>query len=204
MGYELKGKVMRKLAIVLMLAAASSGCVSINGNKSAGAPAIYDFGYVGEAAKVPVAVAVEPVTATPSLRSNRIRYRLAYDDPEHVRAYADSRWAAMPAELLTQKLRSVEEPTALRGGCMLKLQLELFDQIFESKTASNAVVVLTANLVKKDRSLIAVRQFRATEPAATADARGGVAALSKAGNRAITEALTWAGSSAVQSSSCPQ
>jgi ABC-type uncharacterized transport system auxiliary subunit len=82
--------------------------------------------------------------------------------------------------------------------------LELFDQIFESKTASDAVVVLTANLVKKDRSLIAVRQFRATEPVATADARGGVAALSKTGNRAITEALTWAGSSAVQSSSCPQ
>ena len=196
---------MREIATILLLATVLSGCVSINSGKSGSGPATYDFGYAGDVHKIPINVSVEPVGATPSLHSNRIRYRLAYDDPAQVRVYADTRWAAMPAELLTQRLREMEEPAAIRSACVLKLRLELFDHIFDSKIASNGVALLSASLVtKQGRNLVAARQFRASEAAVTADAKGGVNALGKAGSRVMEEALAWARGAAADSAACPE
>lgn len=110
-----------------------------------------------------------------------MQYRLAYADGSRRDAYAESRWAAPPAELLEVALRRriASGETDLAGaGCKLRIDLDEFAQVFDAPTSSRAVAEARVMLLAaKSDQLVARRSLSLTRPAATPDARGGVAAF---------------------------
>jgi len=190
------------LLVLSLLAGSLSACM---GGKTKPSPATYDFGLTSaaETAVVPeTKVQIDEVTAEESLNSNRIRYRLNYQNPARVFGYSESRWAALPTELLSAKIRASSR-TTLSANCSLKLQLEAFDHVFDSETASHGVIQLSVSLNdKKTRKIIASQQFEETIAASTPDAKGGVAALNQASTAAIVKALDWGNAMAEKSTAC--
>lgn len=177
------------------------------GGKTKPSPAVYDFGLApptGTLAVLDVKVQVDEVTATESLNSNRMRYRLNYQNPARVFSYTESRWAALPTEMLSAKIRASSKlaDTSL-VNCSLKLHLEAFDHVFDSETVSNGIVQLSVNLSDNStHKIIAGDRFEEAVAATTPDAKGGVLALSQASTAAITKALNWGNAIAEKSAAC--
>ena len=175
--------------------------------------AVYDFG-LQPPTDVPAASAlsgqpqpwasllVAEVTAPAWLDSQAIQYRLAYHDPAQTHSYANSRWAAAPAALLTQRIRSritavtnsgvVSAGDGVRADYALRLELEEFAQVFDTVEQSRAVVRLRASLVERGtRTLLAQRSFSVEQAAPTANATGAVRALTEAGDRLTGDLIDW-------------
>lgn len=164
-------------------------------------PQAYDFGpppaATGPAAPNAAVVQVMDVQAPRGMDGNYVQYRLAYADAQALKPYASSRWAMAPTQLLTQRLK---QRLAMQGGVvssgdalsalLLKTELEQFDQVFDTATASRGVVRLRATLIK-DRRLLAQRTFVVTRDAPSADAQGGVQALSAASDAMLGELAAW-------------
>lgn len=155
--------------------------------------ALYDFGITpGQPTAALPQLRLASVEAAPGLEDSGMRYRLAYQNPARVFAYTESRWAAPPDKLLVQRL----EQRLLSAGsaqCTLRVTLETFDQVFDKPDSSRGVVRLLATLSQGGVRSPAVQTSVATEQAAqSADARGGVAALTAATDNAITQLLVWA------------
>ena len=166
-----------------------SACGSLP--KLGAAPALFDFGIAPTTTATPVAVKLARVEAIPGLEGYAMRYRLAYQNPAQVFAYTESRWAATPADLLAQRLRYQGfAPTT--AECSLRVVLETFDQVFDSSTSSRAVIGLRADLVGIGRDAKTFSTQIIKEKAAdSADAKGGVAALTAATDEAIAELKGW-------------
>lgn len=180
-------------------------------------PAQYDFGpglvqadVVASPAKpLPVlALAdLEPVGVFES--SSAVLYRLAYAGDQQLRPYAQARWTLPPAQLIRQRLRdhlstrytvmSAGESAALKRADkqpvrVLRLELEEFTQVFDSPSQSQALVRLRATLVDNSPSgetLLAQQVFTAREPAGSADAVGGVLALTRATDQVARTLGLW-------------
>lgn len=191
---------MQRWMILVILAGSLSACLSLNGNKPQTGPQSFDFGVSAPTDRIATQTSIASVQSGEALNTRRIRYRLAYQNAQQVAYYADSRWTAPAAELLTQQLRNRQAPAATGNGCLLTLSLESFDHIFDSPTASHGLVQISATLQQaKSRQPLANRVFQASSPAPSADAAGGVAALSKASENVISDVLTWAESQAATS-----
>lgn len=174
----------------------------------------YDFG-PAPAASAPAAAAVgtplvlAELEVNASLETTAMLYRLGYDDPFQLRPYAFARWSAAPGDLLQQRLRQALEQTrpvldpraasslARRGGVrppVLRVELDEFSQLFDSVGASRGILRLRATLTESapagDR-LVAQRTFSVERPAPTADAPGGVRALTAAADAAAQEIAAW-------------
>lgn len=174
---------------LLLLLVALSGCGGLP--KPGAAPALYDFG-IAPPSQENVAVILNPVEAVPGLDGHEMRYRLAYQNPAQVFAYTESRWAALPADLIAQRIHNQWAPTS-DAKCSLHLTLDVFDQVFESPQNSRGVVQLRAELVNGNGSN-ALREstvVKVEKPSTSADAKGGVAALTAATDDAITELKGW-------------
>ena len=122
--------------------------------------------------------------AAPSwLASSAIHYRLLYAEPERRRAYAESRWAAPPAELVERALN--RQPTAQAAGCRLRLDIDEWVQAFDGPQRSRVVLELRATLLPaRGDGVLARKAFAAARTAPSPDARGGV----QAGAEALREA----------------
>lgn len=167
------------------------------------APQIHDFGLPAEptpsatdTTRTALALKVQSSTA---LDSTAMLYRLAYADDSQLRGYSQSRWAMTPAELLQQRLRDglgrrfVVHPNE-GGGRLLYVELEEFSQVFAAPGESKAVLRLRASVLQRTaggEQLLAQRELQMQRPAATADAPGGVRALSAATEAAVTELVHW-------------
>ena len=170
-------------------------------------PASYDFGPSrGQSAapRIAATLMLPEVTAPPWLNGPGIVYRLNYDNAARPQAYTLSRWAAPPAQLLTQRLRSrfaeaaaggiVTGADGARADYALRVELEDFSQSFDSPTTSRVEARARASIVNlATRTLVAQRVFARERPATSLDARGAVAALSTAGDDLIEELLAWTG-----------
>jgi len=175
-------------------------------------PAVYDFG-PGMLA-LPAANRMAPwppitlgeVDAPASLDSSAVLYRLAYADAQQLRPYALARWSMPPAQLVRQRLReslgqrrsvlNVGEGGAPSGASaqLLRVELEEFSQLFETAGKSAGLVRLRATLWDQrggTEQLRAQRSFVVQRPAASADAAGGVRALTVAADAAIEELTQW-------------
>jgi len=142
------------------------------------------------------------VYAPARLDSPAIVYRLAYDDANQVRAYAQSQWVAAPASLLSQRLRE-RLSLALSAGIaradetpasdyLLRVELEEFSQVFDTPTRSHAVLQACATLIDLRRhELVAQRVFEVQRPAPSPNALGAAHGLRDAGDQFITELLHW-------------
>jgi len=171
---------MKKFLIVLA-AVVSSACGSLP--KSAPPVVVYDFGPPAERLAPDRAwssLALE-VKSPPWFDSLNIDYRLAYENPLKPREYAGSRWAGTPQMLLAQRLRQQLGTASGAGnaaaGCLVKLELQEFSQIFDSPQQSRGVVKGSVSLIDAKRNLAAEWQVSVEKPAASADAPGGVHAL---------------------------
>lgn len=173
-------------------------------------PTVYDLGLIQSAdasalsgqPQLTASLLVTEATAPTWLDSQAIQYRLAYHDPAQAHAYANSRWAAAPAALLSQRIRSriaavvdngvVSASDGVRADYVLRLGLEEFSQVFDTVEQSRVVVRLRVSLVERGtRRLLAQRSFSVEQPAPTADAVGAVHALSEAGDRLSGDLIDW-------------
>lgn len=180
--------------------------------------ALYDFG-PGALAPVPATrlaplapIALADISTPGGVLDNQaVLYRLAYDDAQQLRPYSQARWSMPPAQLIRQRLRDTlgrtravlnagEGPALNRGANqgvlprVLQLELDEFSHFFESPASSVGLIRLRATLVETTPSgekLLAQRSVTVQRPAPSADAAGGVRALTAATDAAIEEIATW-------------
>ena len=173
-------------------------------------PAVYDFGpgqpaaaspMVGGAAGVQPALALAEIDAPAALDGTALLYRLAYADVQQLRPYAQARWSMTPAQLVRQRLRDQLGQTRVVLGvgdgavaATLRLELEEFTHVFDAPDRSAGLVRLRATLVPgaggRERT-VAQRRFTVQRPAPSADAPGGVRALTAATDAALEEVAQW-------------
>lgn len=157
------------------------------------------------------AVAVDDVaTAGGGLDNSSVLYRLGYLDAQELRAYSMARWSMPAAQLIRQRLRdqlslrrpvyNARESLALNRSqnpvLPLQIRLELleFSHYFSKPDVSVGLVKLRATLVEvtpTGEKLISQRAIAVERPAASADAQGGVRALTQATDAAIAEIEQW-------------
>lgn len=179
-------------------------CVGIN--KAGQNTSIYDFGLsVSSESNQQIAskILLEKPVAAESLNHNKIRYRLNYQDPSRVFFYAESRWADPPSELLSNKLSKMVNLTKNPMHCSLELKIEAFDHVFQTATASDGIVQLSALLVeKKSRKIISSQLITESAASASPNAQGGTAALHQASENALKKAIHWGNMIADNSALC--
>ena len=181
-------------------------------------PSLYDFGpgrlsRSADAAPAPApqAPALRPlivadIDASPALESNAVLYRLAYADAQQLKPYAQARWSMAPAQLVRQRLREHlgQSRTLLNPGdsvgkggvtpLTLRLELEEFSQLFDSPATSAGLLRLRVTVVQArsaSEQTLAQRMVVVQRPAVSADAAGGVRALTAATDAAIEEIDAW-------------
>jgi cholesterol transport system auxiliary component len=179
-----------------MLLAACGGNVPIT------EPARYDFGSLaakateaGPASRIPIA-AVDVQSAS-WLSGPAMHFRLAYAEPLRRQSFAESRWAAPPAELLEAflKRRIVFGQDDFNGtGCRLQLVLDELEQRFDDPRRSEVVLEARALLTPlRGGEMLSRRAFLIRKPAAAADARAGAAAARDAVQMLAGDIGTWLG-----------
>jgi cholesterol transport system auxiliary component len=188
---------------------------------------LYDFGPGNMAAQpttrqaaLPAlpALAIDDIsTSGGALENQAVLYRLTYQDAQELRPYTLARWAMPPAQLVRQRLREQlgqrRNIFDARGGLalnrsqnavlpiLLRLDLEEFSQVFTTPDTSVGLIRLRATLIEQATSgekLIAQRSVVVQRPAPSADAQGGVKALTAATDAAIEEIDVWLQQSAVR------
>ncbi|MDB5884057.1 MAG: hypothetical protein JWR74_228 [Polaromonas sp.] len=156
----------------------------------------------------PLAIA-DIATSGGALDNQGVLYRLGYLDAQQLRPYSQARWTMPPAQLVRQRLRerlsqqrvvlNAREGVALNRSQnanlpMLRLELEEFSQLFSAPDASVGLVRMHATLVEitpAGERLVAQRSLSVQRPATSADAAGGVRALTQATDAAIDELDQW-------------
>ena len=175
---------------------------------------LYDFGpgqvtasATQQPSRPPLVLA--DIDAAGALEGSAVLYRLGYADQHQLRPYAQARWSAPPTQLVRQRLREqigrdrvVLNPgegavLARSGGLLpraLRIELEEFSHYFESPTQSVGLLRLRATLMESTaggEKLLAQRNVVVQRPAPTADATGGVRALTAAVDAAADELMQW-------------
>lgn len=172
-------------ASAALLAAALTGACSGSGPTTA--PRTFDLGYATPSVKLPALRGVT-VRAVAPFDGVEMQYRLAWRNPAELADYANSRWAAPPAELMRkQLLRAAGEGV---GKCALEIELHEFTQVFASKESSEARIEMRAALTNGS-TRIAARGVAVAEQGAGAEASTGAAAMSRAAERALGEMAGW-------------
>lgn len=200
---------MRARGLFLVIFLGLSGCAL---STPPARPAVYDFGpgplSLPATAHLPglPALAVAEIEASPALDSTAVLYRLTYADAQQLKPYALARWSMAPAQLIRQRLREqLAQRRALlnvgEGGLadtamppMLRIELEEFSQLFETPGKSMGLLRLRVTLVQPGLTgerLLAQRSIIMQRPAPSADAPGGVRALTAATDAAVQEIDQW-------------
>lgn len=195
-------------AMALSVALGLGGCSALQPKPRA---MVYDFGpgpvsTVATTRMAPLpALVLADAHASAALDSNAVLYRLAYSDPQQLRPYTLARWSMTPAQLVQQRLREhlgQHQPVlnaalglaADKPALVLHLELDEFSQLFETAERSSGLVRVRATVGKSGQGverLVAQRSFVVQRPAASADAPGGVRALTEAADVVIAEIALW-------------
>jgi cholesterol transport system auxiliary component len=81
----------------------------------------------------------------------------------------------------------------------LRIELDDFSQVFDTAQASRGVIVARASIVNvARRTLHAQKTFTVTQPAASANAEGGVRALAGGSAELIDAIVAWTATSVAQ------
>jgi len=163
---------------------------------------------------------ISPVQASAALNSTAVLYRLSYADAQQLKPYTLARWSMPPAQLIGQRLREhlgqrravlspgdiIQARPARQAASAaatppepllnLRLELEEFSQLFETPDKSSGLLRLRATVMQRSatsETLLAQRSFVVQHSAPSADASGGVRALTLATDQAIGEIEVWLG-----------
>ena len=167
---------------ILILILFLGGC----GGAAAPEPRTFDLGLNAPTAKLP-AVRIGSVRAVAPFEGTEMHYRLAWRNASEIAAFANSRWAASPPELLRkQLLRATGDGS---GRCSLEIEVHEFTQVFASKEASEARVEIRVSLTHA--AGIASRGMTIVELKGGLDAAAGAAAFARAVDRVIGEISGW-------------
>lgn len=126
------------------------------------------------------------------LDSTEMNYRLTYDTPTRLRQYAESRWAGRSGLLANERLQALFGPVASSSSpvrCLVRIEITEFAQHFVSSTQSAFVLEArwSVNGAKGERLMAKASAIQVE--AASADARGGVAAAAQATDQLGAELL---------------
>ena len=177
-----------------------SGCLGTN--KPHPENTSYDFGLAVEIGALETKVEIGQVTAIDAVDHRRIRYRLNYQNPTEVHTYSQHRWTTSPANLTASKLRSMAK-VSNPSQCTIKIHIETFDHVFQTANNSSGVVKFHASIyTKRSRETLASTVMQEEAVAASADAKGGVAALDQASTAAIKNLVDWANKVAGDTDAC--
>lgn len=200
---------MKRLALALAVVVLA-GCKALPDKPVR--PVMYDFGpapVAERAAAQGFALILPDVEVNGILETPALLYRLGYEDAHQLRPYAFARWSSPPGQLFMQRLRDVlgrERPVldpaagsavSRRGGtppAMLRVELEEFSQLFDAPGASRGMVRVRCTLLESTGSgerVVAQRSFAVDRAAPTADAPGGVRALTAATDAAAQDIAAW-------------
>lgn len=169
------------LIFVFLLAACGGGSTAPESRT-------FDLGLAAPGTALP-AVRIATVRAVTPFEATDMQYRLAYRNTVEIAAFANSRWAASPAELLRkQLLRAANDKP---GKCALDVEIQEFTQVFSAKEASEARIELRAWLGAGGSRGAVSRGWSVAEPNAGTDAVSGAAAFARAADRAIGELSGW-------------
>ncbi|MEO8751242.1 MAG: ABC-type transport auxiliary lipoprotein family protein [Casimicrobiaceae bacterium] len=191
-----------KKIVTLLIVALLAGCAT----GSRAPMQTYDFGPADSAMTgARPDVFVSDVRAAEWLNTNDMLYRLEYRDPRLLSPYGTSRWAGIPAAMLTARLRMYvgngQSARDRQTKCTLTLFLSEFSQIFKTEHDSIAVMHLRATLNEVGSGKrAAVREIKIERPTPSADAAGAAAAFAESVKLAATELNTWVD----QSGSCKE
>lgn len=184
---------MMKCLVAILAGVLLAAC---GGNGRTSEFARYDFGDLpgkGSGSRVPIAT-VE-VQAASWMEGPAMYFRLGYADSLRRQSYADSRWAAPPAELLEAFLmrRMVFGQADLSGaGCRLQLVLDEMEQRFDDPQRSQVVLQVRALLASSQGAEILSRRVLMVRQAApTPSAAGAVAATRDAVQALAGELAAW-------------
>ncbi len=147
----------------------------------------YDLGPLALAPAGDSGVAAVEVTAPSWLGGDGMEYRLGYANAARRLEYAESRWAAPPAELLRLGL---QRRLAGVGRCRLRLDLDEFVQVFDSPETGRLALEGRATLFAGQEP-VARRAFALAPAMPSADARGGVVAAVAAARTLGDELVLW-------------
>jgi cholesterol transport system auxiliary component len=203
---------MRNHLFVFTTALSLAACSSLAPEKPQRAT-LYDFGVVTAAAPAATtrqgAIVLADPEAAGALEGSSLLYRLNYADAHQLQPYAHARWAAPPARLVRQRLREIlgrdravldaSESAALAraGGAMppiLRVDLEEFSHVFDSPAQSFGVLRMRVTLMESTPAgerLLGQRTIVQRQAAPSADAGGGVRALTAATDAAAQEIAAW-------------
>ena len=172
---------------------------------------VYDFG-PGAITEVPrnrmatlPTLVLADVESTAALDSTAVLYRLGYSDAQQLRPYAQARWSMAPAQLVRQRLReqlgqrravlqAAQGLATNKPALTLHLELDEFSHWFETPERSSGLVRLRATIAQPAAGverLMAQRSFVMQRSASSADAAGGVRALTAATDALILEMEQW-------------
>ncbi len=195
-------------ALIFCLAVGLGACSSLQPQARA---TVYDFGPGAVADTASPRTALLPalvlgdVDASAALDTTAVLYRLAYSDAQQLRPYAQTRWSMAPAQLLRQRLRehlgqrravlnAAQGVVVGKPAMNLHLELDEFSQLFDSVNSSRGLVRLRATVGQGGQGierLLAQRSFVVQRVAPSADAAGGVRALTEATDALIQEIEQW-------------
>jgi len=156
----------------------------------------YDLGHLaGKGSGSRVQIAAVDVQAASWLSGPGMHFRLAYAEPLRRQSYAESRWAAPPAELLERFLKRrivFGQPDFSGAGCRLQLVVDELEQRFDDPQKSQVVLEVRALLTPaRGAEILSRRAFLIHKPAPEPVARGGVAATRDAVQTLADEMGTW-------------
>jgi len=200
---------MTKWSVMLFITLLLSACTLAP--KTNTAIAIYDFGIKKSQQTLVTnkpphseirSLLITNIESIPGFDNHSIYFRLAYINPTRSYTYANSRWAASPAILLSQQLRNkivintadlvLKDSSTAKSDYTLHVELEEFTQVFDTIDSSHVVISMRANLVeRKSHVLLAQQTFSVKQNTTTADAAGAVNALTNASNLLIDELIVW-------------
>lgn len=170
------------------------------GAGSTGAPAAQQPGARGQGQHI---LQISRIEVPQWLQGTNMYYRLGYLHDARISSYGRSDWVAPPPTLLEHIVQS-----AIRDGggwravigpgnnaqadVSVHIRLDQFSQYFARPNDSSGIIDASATLVDNhDASVIAQKHFRIEVAAPSADAAGGVKALSQASRQFATRLQSW-------------
>lgn len=148
-------------------------------------------------------LAITRIAVPAWLLGTNMYYRLDYQNHARISAYASSDWVAPPATLLEHIVqdalgagaswRAVTGPdTPTQADVSVHIRLDDFSQAFARADQSAGVLDATATLIDNHHDrVIAQKHFHIQVAAPSADAVGGVTAMSQASDKFATQLQQW-------------
>lgn len=191
---------MKRTVFLISAVMALAGC-------SGTAPAIKEYTILPSKAvhrpSVPLvngSLRIAAAKTIPSLASKNIYYLRGRGEAGR---YLYSRWSDTPASLIERSLTSslqergifgiLLSPTSTaRSSYILESDLNAFYHRFHDDGTSEGYIDITYRLIESDnKKVIASKRFVITSPSLSADAKGGVTALTDATRRLCDESALW-------------